>query len=76
MTPVKSEPFRLNWYLVHSLVKVISLPVTANFKFAKIFGSTGEVFEGLPIATKATFSPPNSPLAKKTIRFAPLRSSV
>ena len=65
MTPVRSKPSRLNWYLVHSLVNVISSPVSANFKFAKIFGRTGEVFEGLPIATKATVFSPNSPGAKR-----------
>ena len=45
--------------LRQSLVKVTFLLITAKFKFVKMLGDTGWVFEGLPIATKATFSPPN-----------------
>jgi hypothetical protein len=76
VTPVVPEPFRLNWYLAQSLVRVMFLLITAKLRFLKMFGGTGLLVEVLPIARKATFSPPNSPFAKKTTRFALLRSSV
>src|SRR5689334_3639323 len=41
-----------------------------------MLGDTGLTFEALPIATKATCSPPNWPLAKKTTLLAPVRSCI
>jgi hypothetical protein len=76
VTPVVPKPVRFNWYLAQLLVNVTFLLMTANFMFEKICGLFAGVLEGLPIATKATFSPPNSPFAKKTTLCTPVRSSV
>jgi hypothetical protein len=76
VTPVVPKPLRLNWYLAQVLVNVTFLLITANFKSVKIFGLVAGVLEGLPIARKATLSPPNSPFAKKTTLCTSVRSSV
>ena len=75
--PVALEPLRLNWYLAHSLVKVIFLLITENFRFLKIFRPTDVVFEGLPIRHKSLFLLlPNSPLDEKITRCAADESGV
>ena len=69
---VRSVPFMLNSYLVQSFARVILVVTNANVIFVN--GAVeGNDSDGLPIAENVSlFSPPNSPLAKKTILLAPV----
>jgi hypothetical protein len=58
VAPVVPELLRLNSYLRQSFVNVTFLLITAKVKFEK-GAVAAEAVAGFPIATNATFSPPN-----------------